>query len=214
MDITSLYPNIDQEEGAEACKQHMDNRQNQTITSTFLKKIIHTVLSCNTLSFNGHFFHQIKGTAMGTPMAVNFANLFMSKFETDMLQSYEQQHGKRPTVWLRYIDDVFIVWHGSDSDLLHFMKFCNNYSTNKHYASTIKFTCSPPSNTVNFLDTTVTLNPDGTLSTTLYSKPTASHQYLHQKSYHPGNVIRSLPKSQFMRIRRICSSIHEYKIHA
>ena len=38
---------------------------------------------------------KIKGIAMGTPMAVNFANIFMNRFETDMLNSYENQFGIR-----------------------------------------------------------------------------------------------------------------------
>ena len=33
---------------------------------------------------------------MGTPMAVNFANLFMSKFESDLLNDYEAQYGCHP----------------------------------------------------------------------------------------------------------------------
>ena len=38
------------------------------------------------------FFHQIKGTAMGTSMAVNLANLFMGKFETDLLNGYRNKY--------------------------------------------------------------------------------------------------------------------------
>ena len=37
---------------------------------------------------------------MGTPMAVNFANLFMAKFETEMLADYKKKFKKLPTVWL------------------------------------------------------------------------------------------------------------------
>ena len=106
MDVVSLYPNINQEEGAEACKEYMDKRTNQSIASSLIKKLILIILRCNTLVFRNRFFHQIKGTAMGTSMAVNFANLFMGKFESAMLQLYEEQFGKRPALWLHYIGDV------------------------------------------------------------------------------------------------------------
>ena len=214
MDVVSLYPNINQEEGAEACKEYMDKRSNQNIASSLIKNLILIILRCNTLVFKNRFFHQIKGTAMGTSMAVNFANLFMGKFESEMLQSYADQFGKRPALWLRYIDDVFIVWIGNAEDLKHFMNFCDHYASKHGYASTIRFKYSPPSKSVNFLDTTITLQPDGTLSTSLYSKPTAAHQYLHNKSYHVSHVTNSLPKSQFMRIRRICTFDHDFDHHS
>ena len=214
MDVVSLYPNINQEEGAEACKEYMDKRTNQSIASSLIKKLILIILRCNTLVFKNRFFHQIKGTAMGTSMAVNFANLFMGKFESAMLQSYEEQFGKRPALWLRYIDDVLIVWIGNAEDLKHFMNFCDHYASTHGYASTIRFKYSPPSKSVNFLDMTITLQPDGTLSTSLYSKPTAAHQYLHNKSYHVSHVTNSLPKSQFMRIRRICTFDGDFDHHS
>ena len=53
-----------------------------------------TVLKSNPLKFGERFFHQIKGTAMGTPMAVNFANLFKAKFETEMLADYKKKFKK------------------------------------------------------------------------------------------------------------------------
>ena len=33
---------------------------------------------------------------MGSFMAVNFANLFMSELETKILDAYEKEHGLRP----------------------------------------------------------------------------------------------------------------------
>ena len=214
MDVKSLYTNIDQEEGAQACKEHLDKRTNKSFTSELIKRLILIVLRCNTMIFQNRFFHQIKGTAMGTPMAVNFANLFMGKFEREMLLAYKSQFKLQPAVWLRYIDDVFIIWTGERDQFLHFMNFCNSFAATQGYRSNIQFTFSPPSTSVDFLDTTVSLNNDGTLSTTLFTKPCASHQYLHRSSYHVTHLKNSLPKSQFLRIRRICSSLREYDLHA
>ena len=214
MDVTSLYPNIDHQEGADACEVFLDKRRYKSIPSAILKHLIRLILSMNTLCFGGRFFQQIKGTAMGTPMAVNYANCFMGQFEEKLLNSYEQQHGKRPALWLRFIDDVFVVWQGDMKDFKHFIQYCNNFASAKHYKSRIQFTSSPPSKSAVFLDTIVSVNGNRTLSTNLYTKPTASHQYLHRNSYHVNHVTNSLPKSQFMRIRRICSSILDYDYHA
>ena len=80
--------------------------------------------------------------------------------------------------------------------------------------SKIKYTYSYSTSTVNMLDVKVTLNSDGTISTELYYKPTAAHQYLHNSSYHQPHLIKSIPKSQFIRVRRICSSVDLYWKHA
>ena len=44
---------------------------------------------------------------MRTPMILNLANLFMGKFETDLLNDYRNKYNKSPGIWLRYIDDIF-----------------------------------------------------------------------------------------------------------
>ena len=64
---------------------------------------------------------------MGTPMAVNYANLFMGRFEERLLAEYEKETGNRPAVWLRFIDDVFIVWKGEEKDFKHFIAFCDSF---------------------------------------------------------------------------------------
>ena len=53
------------------------------------------VFHYNTMIFNNKYLHQIKGIAVGTRMAVNFANLFIGKFERETLFSYEKLYGFR-----------------------------------------------------------------------------------------------------------------------
>ena len=167
------------------------------------------VLRSNTLRFGARFFHQIKGTAMGTPMAVNFANLFMSKFESDMLSDYEAQYGCRPAYWARFIDDVFFIWTGDEESLKVFLNFCNNCSKSQNRKSSIRFTSTYSKQRVVFLDIIVHLESNQ-LYTELYNKNTSAHQYLHHTSFHHFSLIKSLPKSQFIIIRRICSKLSDY----
>ena len=84
-------------------------------------------------------FHQIKGTSMGTPMAVNLSNLFMGKFETDLLNDYRNKYNKSPGIWLRYHDTILSTWDHDESSLKHFISFCNSYSTNQNMKSKISF---------------------------------------------------------------------------
>ena len=214
LDVNSLYPNIEQQEGADACEEFLETRGTKSIPSNIIKSLILLVLRSHTLNFLGRFFHQVKGTAMETPMAVNFANLFMSKFEKELLSEYKKKFGTGPFMWLRYIDDIFIIWEGSQSTLEHFLAFCNDYSREKSMKSNITFKYSFSQKSVNLLDVTVTLQEDGSLKTDLYCKPTNAHNYLHNSSYHPPHMKLSSPKSQFIRLRRICSSLSDYKKHA
>ena len=48
---------------------------------------------------------QTHGTAMGTKIAVAFANIFMAEVETEILN----QSTLKPIVWKRYIDDIFSI---------------------------------------------------------------------------------------------------------
>ena len=93
MDVNSLYPNRDHDEKTAACFEALAKRSNKTIPSKLISDLILFILKSNTLSFKGQFFHQIEGTSMGTPMAVNFANLLMSKFPYSYWESASDEGG-------------------------------------------------------------------------------------------------------------------------
>ena len=68
MDVTSLYTNIPQEEGINTvCEAYEEFYQGNPPENSF--------------QFNGADFLQSHGTAMGTKMAIAFANIFMAKIE-------------------------------------------------------------------------------------------------------------------------------------
>ena len=153
------------------------------------------VLTSNNLTFNGKHYVQIMGTAIGTKMAPSYANIFMGKLESDLLE----RAPKKPILWRRFIDDIFFVWTEGEESLGEFMEFMNSFH------DTIKFTFSRSSEKVNFLDVTVVFN-NGIVSTDVYSKPTDKHQYLFHTSCHPRSCKKGIPFGQALRIRRICSS--------
>ena len=58
------------------------------------------------------------------------------------------------------------------------------------------------------------INQDNnTIETDLYCKPTDSHNYLLYNSAHPKKCKESIPYSQFLRIKRICSKTSDYDRH-
>ena len=130
---------------------------------------------------------------MGTPMAVNFANIFMSKFEKHMIRDFFELYGKKTIIWLRYIDDIFFIWNDSEESLKLFINFCNSYAADNKMKSSIKFTVDYSKSEVVSLDTKVKFTDDK-VATTLFCKPSASHRYLHRSSYHPRHVFSSITK--------------------
>ena len=66
----------------------------------------------------------------------------MGHFETKLLQDYKKKFRKVTALWLRFIDDVFIIWPGSQAEFRHLIKFCNGYASSKGYKSNTKFTSS------------------------------------------------------------------------
>lgn len=213
MDVKSLYTNIDHEEGAEACRLKLEERSNKTVPSHVLKRLILIVLKSNVFRLGCYIYKQIKGTAMGTPMAPNYSNLFMDNLENRIIEEFFKKTGKRPLFWFRFIDDIFFLWTYDLKSLNEFLNFADNYTTNNKMKSCIKFETHISEHSVNFLDVTISLK-DGILSTSLFTKPTNAHLYLNWKSSHPQHILKNIPKGQFIRIKRICSETSDFEKHA
>ena len=137
---------------------------------------------------------------MGTSMAVYYANLFLNKFETEMLLEFEKEFGVKPLVWMRYIDNIFFIWDAGENSLKKFIKFCDSYSRLKGMKSDIRFESNVSPETVNFLDVNVQLI-NNKLKTTLHTKATDAHLYLNAKSCHPNHVIRNIDKYIYIRYK-------------
>ena len=108
-------------------------------------QVLFLILTENSFQFCGSNYLQIHGTAMGTKMAVAFANIFMARIEKQILS----QSCIKPLFWKRYIDDVFSLWNTSLDKIESFVKKANNFH------STIKFTAEMSETEITFLDTKV-----------------------------------------------------------
>jgi hypothetical protein len=203
LDVVALYPNIPIAQGIAAAKEALEKSRpgkNVKPSNKSLIKLLELVLKRNNFTFNGRHYLQLRGTAIGTKLAVGFANNYVGYFERLFVEFYH----KHPRTWLRFIDDVFMIWtHGEDS-LAEFVEYLNSC------VETIKFTAEYSKLAVNFLDMKVKLQ-DNMIQTDLYSKPTDSHSYLLYDSAHPQKCKDSIPYSQFLRVRRICSLDSDFK---
>ena len=195
LDVSSLYTNIPNQEGILAVAAHLRKDRTKDPISPYILQLLRLVLHSMNFTFNDQHFLQIGGTAMGTALAPNYANLFMDRFETRALKGWDKQ----PLLWLRFIDDIFMIWNHGQEELDRFIKYINNIHDK------IKFTHEASTESINFLDTTVKIDSSRHLYTTLYEKPTDTHLYLHYTSAHHKPCHTKGPFGQFLRIRRICT---------
>ena len=86
IDVSSLYINIYHEEGEEACFKNLEERKNKSIPSIVINNLILMIVKTNAFRFGNEYYRQITGTAMGTPMGQNYANLFKDNFEQNLLR--------------------------------------------------------------------------------------------------------------------------------
>ena len=210
MDVTSLYTNIPNHGGKTAIHNVLiENNYNDRLSLKSLLLLLETVLHTNNFDFNEKHYHQIGGTAMGTKLAPSYACLFMGVLEKCLLKKYTRLHPTKPvpTTFLRFIDDIFMIFPGSNLDFDFFLNFANTFH------STIKFTAECSDSDVVFLDTRVKRN-GRKLYTTLYTKETDTHSYLHFESSHPKHTKEKGPYGQFLRLKRNCSRPEDFKNNA
>ena len=203
LDVVGLYTNIPHNDMEEALRYFLLQHDGEGLPPLEdVIKVVNFVLSNNFFSFEGQLYKQIHGTAMGTPMAPAIANLFMGLLEKRLLDnspvpiSYEE--------WKRFIDDVFLLWLHPADKLDEFVEFVNSLHP------TIKFTVTSSQTEIPYLDILIKLQ-DGYLVTDLHTKSTDAHAYLHYTSCHPRHCRDNVPYSQFLRLRRLCSSEDSFR---
>ncbi|XP_042859141.1 uncharacterized protein LOC122245261 [Penaeus japonicus] len=186
-DIVSLYPSIPQEEASWVVanfyerhypyvKEKLKTDYNMIAPPPYLiKEGIDHVLQGTLLRFNNNFYRQGKGTAIGASVSVAIAEIFVHA-------SIEMKRKKlvtQPSVFYRYIDDIFGIFTGTEAELLEYHEELNKIHPD------LKFTVEYSKKELPFLDTMVYLDDQGNVQTTVYHKPSNTHQYLHFQSCHP-----------------------------
>ena len=110
-------------------------------------------------------------------------------------------------IYLRFIDDIFFIWTGSKTDL---EKFLNELNT-KH--PSIKFEYEISKERISFLDSVIYIK-NNKLHTKIFKKKTDHQTFLNINSEHPKSLKSSIPYSQALRIKRICSTKKDFDHHS
>lgn len=82
------------------------------------------------------------------------------------------------------------------------MQFMDLISNNDY---NLKFTMNCDQQKISFLDVEIFINEEGLVGSSLYRKSSAGNTILHATSSHPKPLLRSIPYSQYLWIKRKCS---------
>ena len=126
---------------------------------------------------------------MGKLFAPQYADIFMAHWEKEALATCPI----KPLLYLRFLNNIFIIWRGSWEQFEEFLGILNN-----HHES-IKPKAEFIDSAVNFLDTTVFkgngFDNNHILDTQVYFKPTDTSELLHVDFYHPPHTFKGIVKS-------------------
>ena len=127
--LTSLYTNIPHNEDIQAMKEMLaiHRSPHDLFHSSYIVEKLTVVLTNNNFEFNGIYYHQVSGIAMGLKLASPYTNLFMTKFE----EKYVQTYPLHPIIWKCFIDDIFLIWPRGVEPPHDFINHLNTTSHNQ-----------------------------------------------------------------------------------
>ncbi|XP_046407088.1 uncharacterized protein LOC124171582 [Ischnura elegans] len=164
-DVESLFTNIPIEEAVKIIKSLVAEGLAEDIP-----KMVEFCLTNSYFVWNGTLYEQWKGAAMDSPLPPIIANLFMEKLKEKALRTYE----KPPKMFLRYVDNTFVVWPHGKSELNNFLRHLNIQNRSINFTMEIEENSRLP-----FLDALVSKKKNGRLGHSVYRKPTHTDQYLN-----------------------------------
>lgn len=203
-DITSLYPNIPIGLGIGTVRKVLKSLNAFTPEHLdFLMTLLHWVLTENYCTFDNLIYHQLKGTAMGTPTAVSYANIFLYGIENTLILKTDF-----PSFYTRYIDDVFAIFDSQETALAYVNRF-------NEFCPSIKFEAVTTQRTGIMLDLELTLeynarNDKDMITHKIYQKPLNIYQYIPTQSEHPASLYDNFVLQELKRYKLACTNPLDY----
>jgi hypothetical protein len=197
-DVVSMFTNIPVDEALDVINAEL--LKDDTVESRSglqlgpIMELLEVCLKTTYFQVHQKFFQQKDGMEMGNSLSSIVCELYMNHFEELALDSSPN----RPSYWLRYVDDTFVIWPHGPNTLQGFLQHLNGVRP------AIQFTMEMEvNNSIPFLDVLVT-KTDSSLSTRVYRKPTHTGRYLNFDSNHPPYIKKGLIRSLQKRATVVC----------
>ena len=183
-DIDSLFTNVPIDETIEISVKKLFGRKKKYngFSREQFNKLLGFAAKNSFFLFNGTYYEQVDGVAMGSPLGPTLANIFLCYWEEIWIEKCPKQF--RPIYYNRFMDDTFLLFSSQDH-VLKFKKYINTRHKNMHFTHEIE-----KNNCLAFLDVLVTR--EETFCTSLYRKPTFSGLYSNFESFMPDSYKKGL----------------------
>ena len=199
-DVSALFTSVPIEDAIKIIQRKLELDQQLHLRTKMkvehITSLLEFCLKTTYFQFQGNFYEQISGAAMGSPISPIVANLFMEEFEVRAIQTANNP----PKMWKRFVDDTCVILKSANKE--EFFHHIN------HIDQRIQFTSeeSKPDGSIPFLDCLVTPQADGSIVTAVYRKPTHTDMYLHWDSYHHLAAKYSVINTLRHRAKTVCTT--------
>ena len=203
-DIDSLFTNIPLDETIDICcdKLFANCDSVQNLSKSQFREMLELATKDSFIAFNGNYYQQVDGVAMGSPLGPTLANVFLCHHEESWLNQCSSDI--RPVCFLRYVDDIFVLFRSG-----HQVNDFHNYINSQH--PNMRFTIERESeDCLPFLDVHVR-RVNSVFVTSVFRKPTFSGVFTNYGSFIPELYKRNLVSTLLFRSFTLCSdwvSIH------
>ena len=203
LDVESLFTNVPIDKTIDIiinrCYQN-DTIKAPKIPQNILKEMLIICTKENIFrNFNGDLYQQIDGIAMGSPLGPSFANFYMGDLEDRLFKII-----KKPKMYCRYIDDIFIL--ADNINEIHCLK-----ETFENF-SVLKFSIElNKNNELPYLDVLINNDNNVDFKLNVYRKPTNNEMVLDGRSECPTRYKNSVINSFLIRANKICKSEEQFK---
>jgi hypothetical protein len=210
-DIDSLYPNIPIEAGLTRFRSSISYHRAKnhplfkTLNINLITELMKWVLENNYFTFGSLVYHQINGTAMGTPAAVVFACFFIDSIEREIRHDLKLNPANT-RVW-RYIDDIFGIFPDRLTAQQYIDAFTSKVSSIKCSATTISDTKGVFLDLEIYKGSRITENK---FNHKVFQKPQNKYLYLPPNSFHPKAVFTAYISAELVRYRLYCTDDEDF----
>lgn len=210
-DIESMYTNIEHDGALKIMRGVFKDTealeyQIKRPSTDSMCKLLELIMRNNVFMFDDKTYIQTVGLPMGNVSSCNLSDIIVHHFELELIQTFKR--GNKLLCFLRFRDDIFIIWNGTLKELKLFMKQAN--AMHKRFRFTFDFSL----NMVIFLDLEIfkgfRFRMCNKLDMKTHFKPTNTFQYLERTSCHPDHVFEALVKGELTRYARNCNNSEDF----
>ena len=204
-DVSALFTSVPVNEACQIIHDRLQEDQSLSdrtnMSPAQITDLLQFCLNQTYFSFQGQFYQQSYGTAMGSPVSPTVANLYMENFEKRAISTAAHP----PRVWFRYVDDTFVIIKS-----IYVQEFTDHINSLDDH---IKFTREEEQEgKLAFLDVLAIRNENNTIKTQVYRKATHTDQYLNFESNHSLGVKLGVIKTLHHRAETVVSDEADLKL--